>query len=52
MHYHEYKELRQKNNITKQSNSDQDTKHSADSSFENVIQETRKPLNQFKQLLL
>jgi len=47
------------NNITnsdidasKQSFSDQDTQRSAESSFENVIQETRKPLNQFKQQLL
>jgi len=32
--------------------SDQNTQHSAESSFENVIQETRKPLNQFKQQLL
>jgi len=38
--------------ISEQSNSDQDTQHSAESSFENVIQETRKPLNQFKQQLL
>ncbi len=45
------------NNITnsdlEQSNSDQNTQHSAESSFENVIQETRKPLNQFQiQLIL
>ncbi len=39
-------------NESEQSNSDQDTQHSAESSFENVIQETRKPLNQFKQQLL
>jgi len=32
--------------------SDQNTQHSEESSFENVIQETRKPLNQFKQPLL
>jgi len=55
MHYHGI----QINNITnsdvdvsEQSNSDQDTQHSAESSFENVIQETHKPLNQFKQQLL
>jgi len=39
------------NNITdsdvEQSNSDQNTQHSAKCSLENVIQETRKPLNQF-----
>jgi len=44
------------NNITdsdvEQSNSDQNTQHSAKSSFENVIQEARKPLIQFKQQLL
>ncbi len=44
------------NNITnsdlEQSNSDQNTQHSAESSFENVIQETRKPLNEFQQQLL
>jgi len=41
------------NNLTdsNESVSDQNTKHSAESSFEN-IQETRKPLNQFKQQLL
>jgi len=32
--------------------SDQNTQHSAESSFENVVQETRKPLNQLKQQLL
>ncbi len=31
---------------------DQNTQHSADSSFEKVIQETPKPLNQFQQQLL
>jgi len=38
------------NNLTdsNESVSDQNTQHSAESSFENVIQETRKPLNQFK----
>jgi len=42
------------NNLTdsNESVSDQNTQHSAESSFENVIQETRKPLNQFKQQLL
>jgi len=38
--------------ISEQLNSDQDTQHFAESSFENVIQETRKPINQFKQKLL
>jgi len=38
--------------VPEQSNSDQDTQHSAESSFENVIQQTRKPLNHFKQQLL
>jgi len=35
------------NNLTdsNESVSDQNTQHSAESSFENVIQETRKPLN-------
>jgi len=32
--------------------SDQNTQHSAESNFENVIQETRKPFNQFKQQML
>jgi len=42
------------NNLTdsNESVSDLNTQHSAESSFENVIQETRKPLNQFKQQLL
>jgi len=42
------------NNLTDSNEtvSDQNTQHSAESSFENVIQETRKPLNQFKQQLL
>jgi len=42
------------NNLTEsnESVSAQNTQHSAESSFENVIQETRKPLNQFKQQLL
>jgi len=42
------------NNLTdsNESVSDQNTQHSAESSFENVMQETRKPLNQFKQQLL
>jgi len=42
------------NNLTDSNEtfSDQNTQHSAESSFENVIQETRKPLNQFKQKLL
>jgi len=31
--------------VSEQSNSDQDTQHSAESSFENVIPETSKPLN-------
>jgi len=38
--------------VSGQSNSDQDTQHSAKSRFENEIQETRKPVNQFKQQLL
>jgi len=44
----------QVNNLTdsNESVSDQNTQHSTESSFENVIQETRKPLNQFKQQLL
>jgi len=42
------------NNLTdrNESVSNQNTQHSAENSFENVIQETRKPLNQFKQQLL
>jgi len=38
------------NNLTDSNEtvSDQNTQHSAESSFENVIQETRKPLNQFE----
>jgi len=42
------------NNLTdsNESVSDLNTQQSAESSFENVIQETRKPLNQFKQQLL
>jgi len=42
------------NNLTDSNEtlSDKNTQHSAESSFENVIQETRKPLNQFKQQLL
>jgi len=39
-------------NVSEQSNSDQETQHSAESSFENVLQETSKPLNQLKQDLL
>jgi len=38
--------------VSEQSNSDLDIQHSAESSYENVIRETRKPLNQFKQKLL
>ncbi len=42
------------NNLTdiNESVSDKNTQNSAEISFENVIQETRKPLNQFKQQLL
>jgi len=42
------------NNLTEsnESVSYQNTQHSAEISFENFIQETRKPLNQFKQQLL
>jgi len=42
------------NNLTdnNESVSDQNTQHSAESSFDNVIRETRKPLNQCKQQLL
>jgi len=36
-------------NDSNESASDQNTQHSAERSFKNVIQETRKPLNQFKQ---
>jgi len=41
------------NNLTdsNESVSDLNTQYSAESSFENVTQETRKPLNQFKQQL-
>jgi len=42
------------NNLTDSNEtvSDQNTQQSAERSFENVIQETRKPLSQFKQQLL
>jgi len=42
------------NNLTDSNETvaDQNTQHSAESSFQNVTQETRKPLNQFKQQLL
>jgi len=38
--------------LYKQSNADQDTQYSAESSFENLIQEIRKPLNKFKHQIL
>jgi len=42
------------NNLTEsnESFSDQNTQYSAETSFENVIKETRKSINQFKQQLL